>query len=301
MAEAEEKRLAAEAEEKRLAREEREAARRHEMDKLELEVKAAEQRRLSLGTENVKSTKFKLSAFDDSREQVYAYIVRFERFAESQGWTPEYWATALSALLKGEALNVYYRLSQDDSSQYEEVKNALLKRYEFTEEGFRSKFRKDGLQKGESFRQFANRLALYLDRWIELSKTQKDFKGLRDLLLREQVLNVASRDLRVFLKERQPENVDQMAQLAEQYLEVHGKLYEHWAQSSQAEKGKSRFGSNSNNVGNSICQSQGSKQKQERKDQDRKERTCYICHKSGHFASACRSRSGQSGQVTSFH
>ena len=125
------------------------------------------------------------------------------------------------------------------SSNYNELKAALLKRYRLTEEGFRIKFRREKPQKGETFRQFVTRISRYLDRWIELSETEKGFQALRDLLIQEQVLSVASKELRVFLKERQPQDVDQLAKLAEQYLEVHGKLYEHWAQSGQPDRFRS--------------------------------------------------------------
>ena len=61
-------------------------------------------------------------------------------------------------------------------------------------------------------------------RWIDLSKSEKSFQGLKDLLLREQFINASPDELALFLKERKPDNVTVMAELAEQYLEAHGSL-----------------------------------------------------------------------------
>ena len=43
----------------------------------------------------------------------------------------------ISALLRGTALEVYYRLSPEDSNDYRILKEALLKRFMLTEAGFR--------------------------------------------------------------------------------------------------------------------------------------------------------------------
>ena len=93
----------------------------------------------------------------------------------------------LSALLRGKALEVYSRLSREAAGNYEALKEALLRRFQLTQEGFRQKFRACQPETGESAPQFAIRLDNYLMRWIELSKSEKSFQGLKDLLLREQL------------------------------------------------------------------------------------------------------------------
>ena len=54
---------------------------------------------------------------------------------QSQGWSKGQWALYLSALLKGKALEVYSRLPVKDAHDYEILKDALLKRFNLTEEG----------------------------------------------------------------------------------------------------------------------------------------------------------------------
>ena len=51
------------------------------------------------------------------------------------------WASYLSALLKGRALNVYDRLSTEDEADYDKLKDTLLKNFDMTERGFKKKFR----------------------------------------------------------------------------------------------------------------------------------------------------------------
>ena len=165
----------------------------------------------------------KLPSFVDGRDDLDAYLQRFERFATNAKWEKTGWATKLSALLSGRALDVYSRLSEEAAVDYDQVKLALMKRYDLTEDGYRRKFRLSKPESDESPDQFIVRLTKYLMRWIELSKTTENFEGLRDLIVKEQFINSCPKELAVHLRERAPENLDQIAKIADQYLEAHGK------------------------------------------------------------------------------
>ena len=47
----------------------------------------------------------------------------------------------LSALLTGRAMDVYTRMSDTDANDYDKLKKALLSRYNYTENGYRKRFR----------------------------------------------------------------------------------------------------------------------------------------------------------------
>ena len=49
----------------------------------------------------------KLPAFNDGKDDIDAYLHRFERYAIGQGWKKDDWAINLSALLTGKALDVF--------------------------------------------------------------------------------------------------------------------------------------------------------------------------------------------------
>ena len=58
----------------------------------------------------------KLPYFDEHTDKMDSYLTRFESYALSNKWDPSMWASYLSALLKGRALEVFVRLSRDDQS-----------------------------------------------------------------------------------------------------------------------------------------------------------------------------------------
>lgn len=112
-----------------------------------------------------------LMPFDERKDDLDAYIRRFESLAESQKWPEGQWSTVLATCLSGEALSVYGRLPPGDAADYAKVKQALLKRFRFTADGFRDKFNSGKPADGETAVQFSARLSHYFDRWIELSGT----------------------------------------------------------------------------------------------------------------------------------
>jgi broad specificity phosphatase PhoE len=127
--------------------------------------------------------------FDDGKDDMDAYLRRFERVVQVQEHDEREWAAHLAVLLKGKALEVFVRLSAADAEDYQKVKAALLRRYDLTEEGFKRKFRTSRVDSGETHSQFLERLRNYVTRWIQLSNTAETFEGLVDLLLKEQILN----------------------------------------------------------------------------------------------------------------
>ena len=113
----------------------------------------------------------------------------------------------LSAFLSGKALDVYSRLSSSDANDYDKLKEALLRRFRMTEEGFRKKFRSARPETGETAPQFAVRLENYFCRWLDLAQADRSFDGVKDLLLREQFINGFGKELTLFLKDRKPRNI----------------------------------------------------------------------------------------------
>ena len=103
----------------------------------------------------------KLPAFMDGKDDLDAYLQRFERFADTAKWNKTGKASKLSALLSGRALEVYSRLSEEAAKDYDKVKIALMKRYGPTEDGFCRKFRASKLEVDESSDQFIVRLDRY--------------------------------------------------------------------------------------------------------------------------------------------
>ena len=91
-----------------------------------------------------------------------SYLQSFERFARGNKCDEASWSTSLSALLTGRALDVYSKLSETAAVNYTHLKEALLKRCEYTENGFRIRFRDGKQEEEESPEQFITRLRRYL-------------------------------------------------------------------------------------------------------------------------------------------
>ena len=187
--------------------------RQHEDELERLEAQKA----LTQPRETIKAKAPKIPAFNEGKDEMDSYLLRFERYATAQKWEPDTWATGLSALLQGKALDVYALMPKEDALNYDKLKVALLKRYELTEEGFKRKYKKCRPENGETFKQFTTRMKSYFTRWIDMASIEKSYEGLQDLILREQLTFICNRDLELFLREREPKSLEQASKLADQY------------------------------------------------------------------------------------
>ena len=190
--------------------------RQHEDELERLEAQKA----LTQPRETIKAKAPKIPAFNEGKDEMDSYLLRFERYATAQKWEPDTWATGLSALLQGKALDVYALMPKEDALNYDKLKVALLKRYELTEEGFKRKYKKCRPENGETFQQFTTRMKSYFTRWIDMASMEKSYEGLQDLILREQLTFICNRDLELFLREREPKSLEQASKLADQYKEA---------------------------------------------------------------------------------
>ena len=112
---------------------------------------AAREHELKMAGLGIHSPKDKASAFDPARnirlvppfqeKEVDKYFAHFEKVADSLNWPKESWVLLLQSVLVGKAQEIYGSLSVEQSSNYERVKEAILKAYELVPEVYRQKFR----------------------------------------------------------------------------------------------------------------------------------------------------------------
>ena len=164
----------------------------------------------------------KLPYFDEHTDKMDSYLTRFESYALSNKWDPSMWASYLSALLKGRALEAFVRLSRDDQSDYGQIKEALLTNFDLTKRSFRKKFRDCRPEKAETFRQFSGRLASYLDKWLGLAKVEKTYEAVCDFLARDQFLDCCSHEFYLYLKPKLFKVLGELAHEADMFADAKG-------------------------------------------------------------------------------
>ena len=141
-ADAENKRIEADAENKRLEAVEAEKRRAHELEMKRLELNVATPGTPQEPRSDQSARAPKLPAFNENTDKMDAYLERFERFAKNNKWQEDVWATRLSALLTGKSLEFYSRLSREEADDYRKLKLALLRHYDYTEEGYRAEIQR---------------------------------------------------------------------------------------------------------------------------------------------------------------
>ena len=194
----------------------------------------------------------------------------------------------------------YSRLSETAAVDYKQLKEALLKRYELTENGFRRQSRGGKPEDGESPEQFVTRLNRYLTRWVELSKTEKTYEAICDLFVREQFISSCPDDLAIPLRERNLPNLKELTQAAEQFLVAHEKTLSSSAKSgsklkSSSENGNALATNTENGSRKRVqcfnCKGYGHKAlsacRKPGRQENRAEKRCFLCDRTGHYAKDC--------------
>ena len=243
-AEAKRAREAAEAEAEK-ARELRLAELKEARELLELELKAEKEKALLEAEKEAAAREHELkmaslgkpplsdkaSVFDPARnirlvppfqeKEVDKYFAHFEKVADSLNWPKESWVLLLQSVLVGKAQEIYGSLSVEQSSNYEHVKEAILKAYELVPEAYRQKFRNYLKYDSKTHVEFAREKENLFNRWCHSKEIGQDFKKLKQMVLLEEFKDKVRPDIRSHLDEQKVEELEKAAIMADDYALTH--------------------------------------------------------------------------------
>ena len=200
----------------------------------EFEVKkeaAAREHELKMASLGIHTPKDKASAFDPARnirlvppfqeKEVDKYFAHFEKVADSLNWPKESWVLLLQSVLVGKAQEIYGSLSVEQSSNYEHVKEAILKAYELVPEAYRQKFRNYLKFDSKTHVEFAREKENLFNRWCHSKEIGQDFKKLKQMVLLEEFKDKVRPDIRSHLDEQKVEELEKAAIMADDYALTH--------------------------------------------------------------------------------
>ena len=154
-------------------------------------------------------------------KEVDKYFLHFEKVAENLKWPKEHWTLLLQSVVIGKAREIYTQLSLEQSSDYDTVKELILKAYELVPEAYRQKFRDCRKDHDQTHVEFARTKEQLFDRWCSSKKVGSDHAKLRQLMLVEEFKRCINSDVKAFLNEREVENLETAARLADDYALTH--------------------------------------------------------------------------------
>ena len=207
-----------------------------ELRELELKAEAekeaaAREHELKMATLGIHTPKDKSSVFDPARnirlvppfqeKEVDKYFAHFEKVADSLNWPKESWVLLLQSVLVGKAQEIYGSLSVEQSSNYEHVKEAILKAYELVPEAYRQKFRNYLKYDSKTHVEFAREKENLFNRWCHSKEIGQDFKKLKQMVLLEEFKDKVRPDIKSHLDEQKVEELEKAAIMADDYALTH--------------------------------------------------------------------------------
>ena len=132
---------------------------------------------------------------------------------------------ALDLLLQSvvicKAREIYTKLSLEQSSNYDKVKELILNVYELVSDVYRQKFWNCRNENDQTHVEFAKTKEQLYDRWCSSKKIGSDYTKLRQLLLVEEFKRCINSDVKFFLDEKKVKTLEKAARLADDYTLTH--------------------------------------------------------------------------------
>ncbi|VDI53540.1 Hypothetical predicted protein [Mytilus galloprovincialis] len=153
------------------------------------------------------------------------YFPQFEKIAHNLNWPKPYWTTMLQSVFEGKAAEIYSALPSEKSSDYDTVKQEVLKAYELVPEAYRQKFRSYKKFDSQTYVEFAREKEDLFDKWLTSKKTDNNFDNLRQLMLLEEFKQCVHLDLKTHLDDKTVGTIHDAAVISDNYTLSHKRSF----------------------------------------------------------------------------
>eukprot|EP00731_Ephydatia_muelleri_P002491 Em0001g2491a len=143
---------------------------------------------------------------------------------------------ACSVYLTGKAQLAFAAMRAEDMGSYRCLIDAILRRYDISEETYRRRFREAVKKEEETVSELTVRLNDLLKKWTKECKTVQD---IRDMMVQEQLLDALPRELKIWVAEKKPKRSKETAELADNYLRARKHEHRTEPSGSRQDKGSS--------------------------------------------------------------
>ena len=283
----------------------RELEHEKELKLRELEIMAAEKEKDRIM--KVKLEQSKLEHFDASKyvkfvppfieKDVDKYFLLFEKVAKDLNWPLDKYTILLQSALKGKASETYTALSPEQTSDYQFVKESILKAYQLIPEAYRQKFRNYKKENDKTHVEFGREKERLLDRWCDSEEIKKDYERIRQMFLLEEFKNCVHPAIKNYITEQKANTLSKAAEMADEYFLSHKHLLQKGSPQQTFQRtfhsNKNRFeGSSSSNKTTDLKSSdaKSTSQKSQWNSSQDHHPTCFYCRKKGHVISECITR-----------
>ena len=229
--------------------------------------------------QDVKFTK--LTETDD----VEAYLMMFKRTMNAFKVPQEQWVYKLAPQLTGRAQQAFAAMETVGASNYDEVKAAILLRYNINKETYRQRLRSIRPKEEETHRELAVRVLDLTRKWSKECKKPDDFM---ELIATEQLLEALPTGVRIWVRERKPKTATEAGQLADDYVQARRQEKNVPGASTGGEGSSPRQCGYCGRIGHSTEECRHLKKREEMgSSRPAPRRVCFKCGEEGHIKVNC--------------
>src|SRR5664279_908177 len=138
-----------------------------------------------------------IGVFSNIDKDLDPFLIKFTTVAEAYKLPKRLWAIELAKSLTGDSLLAYETLSGEARLDFDEVVNAVKRRFGVTIRTSRKKFLQAKCTENESQKDYAARLRKYYLEWLDKAEYTRSFDGVLEHIVMDRYYESQSQDLKI--------------------------------------------------------------------------------------------------------